>query len=516
MSVPSQPSVCLNCCQPLTYLCWFSCCQFENLSAEVVSLSQEKVLRVFDVLESLSVTMTSFAKQRAAANANQPPGFWTLPDVMHHFGVARANSEAFLLTYTPLVSEANRETWEVYSAEHERWILGANEASNSDDFQNIPDQIWRNPEKDRRLAVKTCGASSRRLNEDEDSYVVEPEGSGPYAPVWLLSPPPAVNDTSIINYNMFDKPVFEKAVSFIEQTRKPTFLDVCTQTAWFGAEDPSEGDSVQTVVVYPVFLGFDSSTPIVGHLSAILPWDLFFENLINDEASVMHVVLSNTCDETFSYEVRGHDATFLGEYDVHDPAYDSHKVSAIFADFANPDGDQFGDHCVYTISVYPTRTMEESFESNKPMIYVVVVLAIFVLSVAVFAIYDALVSRRQEVVMDSANKNQKIVSTLFPKAVHERIMDNLAADSNTDTVSNTPAHLTSEPIADNFPETTIMFADIVGFTAWSSSREPTQVFSLLEQLYYEFDMIAKRRRVFKVETSKYMEVGSFCSNKGKP
>jgi class 3 adenylate cyclase len=45
-----------------------------------------------------------------------------------------------------------------------------------------------------------------------------------------------------------------------------------------------------------------------------------------------------------------------------------------------------------------------------------------------------------------------------------------------------------------------MFADIVGFTAWSSVREPSQVFTLLETVYRSFDIIARNRRVFKVET----------------
>jgi class 3 adenylate cyclase len=45
-----------------------------------------------------------------------------------------------------------------------------------------------------------------------------------------------------------------------------------------------------------------------------------------------------------------------------------------------------------------------------------------------------------------------------------------------------------------------MFADLVGFTAWSSVREPTQVFTLLETIYRAYDAIARRRRVFKVET----------------
>lgn len=51
------------------------------------------------------------------------------------------------------------------------------------------------------------------------------------------------------------------------------------------------------------------------------------------------------------------------------------------------------------------------------------------------------------------------------------------------------------------------FADIVGFTAWSSSREPTQVFTLLQAVYQEFDKAARKRRVFKVET-----IGDSCKS----
>jgi class 3 adenylate cyclase len=36
--------------------------------------------------------------------------------------------------------------------------------------------------------------------------------------------------------------------------------------------------------------------------------------------------------------------------------------------------------------------------------------------------------------------------------------------------------------------------------AWSANRSPEQVFHLLETLYSEFDAIAKKRGVFKVET----------------
>ncbi|CAB9525464.1 Receptor-type guanylate cyclase gcy [Seminavis robusta] len=58
----------------------------------------------------------------------------------------------------------------------------------------------------------------------------------------------------------------------------------------------------------------------------------------------------------------------------------------------------------------------------------------------------------------------------------------------------------ARPIADLFPSATVLFADISGFTAWSSEREPVQVFYLLESLYKAFDRIARRFGVFKVET----------------
>ena len=56
------------------------------------------------------------------------------------------------------------------------------------------------------------------------------------------------------------------------------------------------------------------------------------------------------------------------------------------------------------------------------------------------------------------------------------------------------------PIADLFLNCTVLFADISGFTSWSSERSPGQVFVLLETIYGAFDRIADRRGVFKVET----------------
>jgi class 3 adenylate cyclase len=59
---------------------------------------------------------------------------------------------------------------------------------------------------------------------------------------------------------------------------------------------------------------------------------------------------------------------------------------------------------------------------------------------------------------------------------------------------------TEGPIAKIFPDTTVMFADIKGFTQWSASRQPTDIFLLLENLHGGFERNATFCWVFKVET----------------
>jgi Adenylate and Guanylate cyclase catalytic domain len=142
--------------------------------------------------------------------------------------------------------------------------------------------------------------------------------------------------------------------------------------------------------------------------------------------------------------------------------------------------------------------------------------------------YDAFVRRRNAKVLDAAAESNAIISSLFPTNVRGRLFEeakqkaqltrknkktgqaaaksqlkNMITNGNMDTGARSEVDdliYAGKPIADLFPETTILFADIAGFTAWSSVREPSQVFILLETLYHAFDEVAKSRRVFKVET----------------
>jgi hypothetical protein len=57
-------------------------------------------------------------------------------------------------------------------------------------------------------------------------------------------------------------------------------------------------------------------------------------------------------------------------------------------------------------------------------------------------------------------------------------------------MATAPMAFDTKPIADFFTNVTSvinMFAGIVGFAAWSSVREPSQVFIFLETVYGEYD-----------------------------
>jgi adenylate cyclase len=55
-------------------------------------------------------------------------------------------------------------------------------------------------------------------------------------------------------------------------------------------------------------------------------------------------------------------------------------------------------------------------------------------------------------------------------------------------------------IADLYPETTVLFADIVGFTPWTRRTDPISVVSLLDDLFSRFDALATARGVEKIKT----------------
>jgi Adenylate and Guanylate cyclase catalytic domain len=240
---------------------------------------------------------------------------------------------------------------------------------------------------------------------------------------------------------------------------------------------------------------------------------------------------------TFTYRIDGPLASYLGKGDHHESTYDSLAVSSYLSDvdefYVRPSKytglplDRV--YCPFHVTVYPSSSMEAEYTSTNPIYYTLGAALIFAFTTGVFLMFDCFVERRQRKVMTTVVRSNKIIASLFPSVVRDRLyiteerMDGsdqkkvfklaspttrLKSFLNEGTTSGETdetevggaAGIQGEPIAELYPDCTVLFCDIQNFTAWSSARNPQQVFKLLETIYCAFDAIAKRRGVFKVET----------------
>jgi adenylate cyclase len=59
---------------------------------------------------------------------------------------------------------------------------------------------------------------------------------------------------------------------------------------------------------------------------------------------------------------------------------------------------------------------------------------------------------------------------------------------------------TSDRIAEAYPEATVLFADIAGFTELSDGMDPADVVEILDTLFTRFDVLARERGLEKIKT----------------
>ena len=277
-----------------------------------------------------------------------------------------------------------------------------------------------------------------------------------------------------------------------------------------------ENDPVADLYV-PLFDDFSKADRrLVGVLTCVVYWRTYFVNIVAENAHGITVVLENTCNQIFSYQIDGSNVTFLGPGDLHDHQFENLEVATseeaflqVQQEYRNVSGS-----CLYSIRIYPSVDLQSTFVTERPVIYTVVLASIFLFTSCIFLLYDCIVERRNRLVVSSAIASNAIVSSLFPKTVRARLYKNKTrrnsdrsenvllseAQKAMNQTTNPRFDERNMPIADLFHDCTVLFADICGFTSWSSGRQPTEVFFLLETIYGAFDKVAKKAGVFKVET----------------
>lgn len=276
-----------------------------------------------------------------------------------------------------------------------------------------------------------------------------------------------------------------------------------------GPEDKFHGPASN--IYYPLIDTFDPATrDVVGFIISSVSWESFFTASLPPDPNGITSVIKNSCGEVFTFQIIGMNVNYLGPQDLHEEEYSDMVHSAALTDL----GDSFTnislnakDSCQYSIQMYPSKRMETDYYTNDPLLYALFVGAIFLFTILLFFLYRILVRRRQQFLAEHANKNHAIVSSLFPEVVRSRLFEDEKQENGNNNFTQAGVieqqqqqAVSGKPIADLFPHCTVMFADLAGFTKWSSSRTPTDVFTLLETIYGEMDAIARRYKVFKVET----------------
>jgi class 3 adenylate cyclase len=204
-------------------------------------------------------------------------------------------------------------------------------------------------------------------------------------------------------------------------------------------------------------------------------------------------------------------AFYLGPADLHDPAYDSTKKVIPFYTYTDSTINDIPTHCPFVFSLYASAEFETKYKTNAPRVTSIAVTCSFLVIVLIIVTYDCHARRMKNKLINVATQTSAIVSSMYPASIRNEVMLDSRSQhlslSKDNQEGNRIRHKcltatipSTKPIANLFLETTVLFADIAGFTAWSSQQQPEQVFALLETLFKAFDEIAYFHGVYKVET----------------
>lgn len=424
--------------------------EFNALADQVIDSFHLSASNQLAAMDALSVSYTSYA----LTSGNSFPNI-TLP----HYEIKGANtriiSHGFITHFFPVISNEDRRGWEEYATEamsHQmESFVSQTKLSAAQDVKFGYDP----------MPAKLAGTGGRALMEEGqdfqevsdiplDAYlglgdshhlddrdlqgatplgrpfspvivdeygVEEVEGSGPFFPLWQTTPTVILPGLMTLNCNRY--PLLTEGITKSFESGQAYMHSGIVNDQFFNLYLPRSqyrhrNDAVlldaATPLAYPVFDSFDLETrKLVAILSSNIYWRLYFRDILPENSRGVIVVLRNTNDQVFSYRIDGHVATFLAEGDLHDSNYDSLEVKADVAAYleaqAGPETrgytavDVNEDGVRYFLHVYPSDELKAQFETNKPAAYASVVALAFIITCAMFLLYDCVVRRRQKTMM---------------------------------------------------------------------------------------------------------------------
>jgi hypothetical protein len=306
-----------------------------------------------------------------------------------------------------------------------------------------------------------------------------------FIPMWQVSPSLGNESDGIIGtlFEESSNSVRERALQAMILRKGSAITSFLFHDA--GSTDFANYSSPRSSLYYPVF---GENAELVATVDMEFKWEAFLENAVDDifDHALLAVVESSCGDGKFMFNVTGPRAIYARPGGQTVMEYTPVVVG--FEQFATA-FDYHGEipfnrlGCSFKITVHPSPEFQESYSTSRPDIFRAIALGGFLLIVAVFVVYDTMVEKRQNRVVQAAVRSDAIVRSIFPSNVRDRLYaDAKRKDEQRnidtkkgifiDTQKNRIKRFMDDgedagrvdPIADLFPKTTVLFADIAGFT----------------------------------------------------
>ena len=119
----------------------------------------------------------------------------------------------------------------------------------------------------------------------------------------------------------------------------------------------------------------------------------------------------------------------MGQGDLHHPYFDNDAKTATFSSLLQDagfnetmDGISFAqDYCPVEVQVYPSAVYLNEHMTNAAIVVTAVIVIIFSFTFLVFLVYGGFVEGKVEKLGKKAAHTSKLINTLFPKEVQERM-----------------------------------------------------------------------------------------------
>lgn len=128
------------------------------------------------------------------------------------------------------------------------------------------------------------------------------------------------------------------------------------------------------------------------------------------------------------------------------------------------------------LNLYPNMS-----DSAEPTFFIVIFTAVNMAASFVREAQDRKTHNLQKLAAREIQNTEKLLKQMMPAHVVKNLKNGIAP-------------------TDSYDSVTILYADIVGFTAWSSNRKPIEVVTMLSKLFTTFDHLCVKNHVYKVHT----------------